>query len=151
MKELLDLFDCDYRRIYGTPDLLVAQSTGRFGFLPTVKNADCGAYHRRLGVVFGYPSTAIECFIQYEGTRTQPRDLVNASVFSATELAYTIFVSYMPEESTAGYERAIARGRATRTRLTTLAHKWDLPVLETVADAVYEAYVALYAGDAMTV
>jgi hypothetical protein len=151
LEELIDLFECVYRRAYGASGLIVARSTGRVGFLPTVQNTDSDAYHRRLGVVFGYPPDAIEHFIQHEGPRTQPRELVKAGVFTAAELAYTSFVFYLPEESQAGYERAIASGKATRTRLTTLAHEWDLPVLAKLADTVYEAHVALYAGEATSV
>jgi hypothetical protein len=143
-QDLLDRFDCVYRQPYGAAGVIVAGSTGRLEFLPTVKNTDSDAYHRRLGVLFGYPPDAIEAFIQDEEPPTQPHDLVADGLFEVEALAYTSFVFYKPADSAAAYEQTIAEGKMTRARLGMLADEWQLPALDEIADTIYEAYVAEY-------
>jgi hypothetical protein len=143
---LLDQLNLAYKRIQDLPGVIVAAAAGRLDLLPTVMNP-CDAYHRRLGVVFGYPSTAIEYFLQKDDVPTPSHEYVDQGRFAASEMAYSGFVFYTPEDSTAGYERAIAVGKATRARLSELAASWEIPALETLADGVYEEYRAECAGE----
>jgi hypothetical protein len=145
---LLDQLDLTYKQIQDLPGVVVATSSGRLALLPTVMTP-CNAYHRRLGVVFGYPPTAIEYFIQKESTPTTPRTYVEQDQFEAAEIAYTGFVFYTPEDSVAGYRRAVAAGKATRARLSELAATWEIPALETLATGVYEEYRAECSGEAI--
>ncbi|UPM42304.1 hypothetical protein [Halocatena salina] len=139
---LCELFELSYRRIgQGTGnDWFIAPTDGRLDLLPSSEKADRNrAWHRRLGVVLGYPPEAIDFFIDTDGTeRTRPRDLLKRGVFSPEELAYTRFVFYIHDDSINGYERAIETGRAVRARFTELAEMWHLPALAAIADDVFE-------------
>jgi hypothetical protein len=143
---LLDQLNLAYKRIRDLPGVIVAASSGRLELLPTVMNP-CDAYHRRLGVVLGYPSTAIEYFLQKDGVPTPAHEYVEHGLFEASEMAYTGFVFYTPEDSNAGYRRAITAGKATRAHLSELADSWEIPALETLADGIYEEYRAECSGE----
>lgn len=145
--ELFNVFDLASREIRDVPAWFVARSSGRLDLLPTVRNGDCDAYHRRLGVIFGYPPREIDSYITHEGERTRPDDFVEAGVFTPEEMAYAEFVFYMSDDSEEGYTRAIAAGKRTYERLTELADYWHLPDLQTIADSLYEYQVEKYSTD----
>lgn len=114
----------------------------------TARTSANAAWHRRLGVVFGYPSAAIDFFIASDReTRTQPNERVEAGEFSPEEMAYTEFVFYVHDDSLDGYTQAIETGKTVRARFSELATGWDLPVLDALADEVYQEAVAVYTGD----
>lgn len=140
--DLCDLFDLSYRRIgRGTGNSwFIAPTEGRLDFLPTSEKTNRNeAWHRRLGVVLGYPYEAIEFFIDTNGEkRTLPRDLVENGTFSPEELAYTQFVFYIHDDSIEGFERAIETGKARRARFAELAKEWDLPALDRITENVFE-------------
>lgn len=127
----------------------VAPVHGRLDLLPsTVRAPTDAAWHRRLGVVLGYPYEAIEFFIDTSGAkRTQPRDLVDNGTFTPEEMAYIQFVFYIHNDSSDGYEQAIEDGKVTRARFTELAKQWDLPVIESLAAAFYQLAVDVYSGE----
>ncbi len=148
-RELIDALELVAHQIEGMNGWFVAPAHGRLDLLPsTVRAPTDTAWHRRLGVVLGYPPEAIEFFIDTTGAkRTQPRELVERGVLSPDELAYTQFVFYIHDDSSDGYERAIETGRAVRARFTELAEKWELPILETIAEEQYQLAVAVYSGE----
>lgn len=136
---LLDRIEFPHRQVGGLPGWIVASSPGRLDLLPTVKNGVFSdAYHRRLGVVFGYPSEAIDYFIHKDGSESTKSDLVQSGEFDATEVAYTRFVCYDYPKTRAKYEHHIAIGREIRQRISQLARAWDLPVLDALADESYD-------------
>lgn len=138
---LCDLFGLSYRRIgHGTGSTwFVAPTGGRLDLLPSSElTARNRAWHRRLGVILGYPPDAVDYFIETDGEqRTRPLTLLERGVFSPEELAYTQFVFYVPKTSTTGYEQAIETGKAVRKQLSELAETWRLPELDEIATELY--------------
>ncbi|WP_248910048.1 hypothetical protein [Halocatena marina] len=90
----------------------------------------------------------IEWFI-----RTPPAERISLRThagngeFSPVELAYVDLVPYCHETSIAGYERAIAAGKQIRQRITVLANRWRLPILDALATDHYELSRKVYAGE----
>lgn len=134
--DLLDRIDYPYRQFTGLPGWIVSSSPGRLDLLPTTKTT-CDAYHRRLGVVFGYPRDAIEYFINKDKSQSTKIDLVQSGEFDATEVAYTKFVCYSYPKTPEKFEHHILVGRENRRQIGQLARTWDLPELDTLADNAY--------------
>lgn len=147
--ELMEELGLTTHQMEGMNGWFVAPVHGRLDLLPsTVRAPTDAAWHRRLGTVLGYPSEAIEFFIDTSGAkRTQPRDLVDNGTFTPEEMAYTQFVFYIHNDSSDGYEQAIEDGKVTRARFTELAKQWDLPVIESLAAAFYQLAVDVYSGE----
>lgn len=144
---LLDRIECLYRQVDGLSGWIVASSAGRLDLLPTVKTL-CDAYHRRLGVVFGYPADAIDYFINNDNSRSTKIDLVQSGTFDAEEAAYTKFICYSHPKTREKFEHHISIGRAIRQRISQLARVWGLPELDALADDVYnEEVTALKEGE----
>lgn len=140
--EFLDLLNLSARQIRGTSGWFVAPTlSGRLDLLPSseLHGRSNRAWHRRLGIILGYPDDVIEYFIESHSVAdwTEPEDLVAEGVFTPEELAYTRFVFYIHKDSIRGYERAIKTGRETRTLLGELARRWDLPVLDSIVEKHY--------------
>lgn len=148
-RAFLDTLGLAAHHLTGMSGWFVAPSRGRFGLLPsTARTRANAAWHRRLGIVFGYPSAAIEYFIHTDHEdRTQPKERLAAGEFGSEEMAYTEFVFYVHDDSLDGYTQAIETGKTVRARFTDLATRWDLPVLDALADEVYQEAVAVYTGD----
>jgi hypothetical protein len=142
--DLLDRLECPYRQIRGHSGWIVASSAGRarLDLLPTVKTGNFSdAYHRRLGVVFGYPAVAIKHFIQKDDPGVTNVDLVQSGAFEATEVAYTKFVCYDYPKTQAKYASHISLGKAIRQRISRLARVWDLSDIDDLADEAYSQEV----------
>lgn len=152
LQELCDVFNLSYRRIGSGvgSDWIVAPSPGRLDLLPSTNRTDRNAaWHRRLGIIFGYPPEAIDYFIESTGgDRTHPEDLVVSERFPPEEIAYTRFVFYRHDDSIEGYERAIKMGKTVRRRISDLADEWELPALDTIAEDAYEDGVRVFSNRA---
>ncbi len=129
---------CDTMNIvaYKRRDLgwwFVAPVYGRLDLLPSSNRTErSDEWMRRLGVIFGYPSSAIDYFLGAKGEWTEPRERVANGQFSSDEMVDAGFVVYRHDDSVEGYERAIETGRRIRDRLEGLAEEWDVPELATV-------------------
>lgn len=146
--ELIDWLDLTVHQMNQMPGWFVAPVHGRLDLLPSnglhePKNA---AWHRRLGVVLGYPTDAIEYFINRD-SQTGAHERVENDDFSPDEIAFADFVFYRHDDSINGYEQAIADGKAIRARFFELAHMWDVPVIESLAEAFYQRSVEIYRGE----
>lgn len=127
----------------------VAQSHARFDFLPSTASTPANdAWHRQLGVFFGYPPEAIEWFITVTvDDQITARDRVAAGDFSPEDIAYTDFVFYKNEHSIEGYERAIENDKRNRERISEWADEWDLPILDQLAEDHYQLSLSVYSGE----
>lgn len=117
----------------------VAPTYGRLDLLPSGNRCDRNeAWHKRLGVVLGYPPSAVEAFTEAFNAQEPPKDseeLVAEGHFTAEEIANAGFVSYRHEDSIERYEQAIEEGKRIRDRLEQLANEWNVPELsECVSD-----------------
>lgn len=143
---LLDLLDIAYRQVWAE-QWFIAAEPDRLALIPPERTTESDVYHRRLGRFFGYPPDAIEAFLPMEMRSSYPRDRVVDGLVTATEIAYTRFVPYVVDDSCGGYEREITAGKEIYERLWELAHDWELPILATLAETVYEDAVAVYSGN----
>lgn len=145
LDSLLDRIGFPYRKVEGIPGWIVSPTEWRLDLLPTAKNkfSQPDAYHRRLGVVFGYPPEAIDYFIQKDGSEPTKFDLVESGAFNADEVAYTRFVCYGYPKTQEKYEHHISTGIEIRRRINQLACEWDMPELDELADDVYNDEVAV--------
>lgn len=137
--DLLDQIGFPHRQVVGVPGWIVSSSSWRLDLLPTTKNTFRlpDAYHKRLGVVFGYPSEAIDYFIHKDGSEPTKFDLVESGTFNANEVAYTRFVCYGYPKTQEKFENYISSGIEIRRRINQLAREWDMPELDALADEVY--------------
>lgn len=149
LRSLCNTFGLSMKKIKEVRGWSVGRSRWRLDLLPT-RSIKTDAYHRRQGIVYGYPHDAIESFINTELNVTYC-DLVRADVFSAEEVAYTAFVSYSRYDSLEEYEKLIERGKRIRRRITELAEAWDLPLLDEYAEMLYDETVAAYRGEGYSV
>lgn len=147
--ELCDVLELSYRHVTDISGWFVAPAEGRLDLLPSTGRAPTNdAWHRRFGVVLGYPPDAIDFFIETSGDeRTRPRDLVDRGVFSPDELAFTQFIFYIHDDSIDGYEQAITEGKIVRERFEELAAAWGLPDLKKIAAGVHEESRRVFAGE----
>jgi hypothetical protein len=136
---LLDRIGLPYRQIDGIPGWIVSPTEWRLDLLPTVKHEfrQPAAYHKRLGVAFGYPSDAIEYFIQKDTSEPAKVDLVTAGKFDANEVAYTRFICYAYPKTAEKFEHYISIGIEIRQRINQLARSWNMPELDLLADDAY--------------
>lgn len=105
-------------------------------------------HNRQMGYFFGYPEADVEWFINTpQDERVSPRERVESGDFTPEEMAHTDFLSYVPEDSIEGYERAIANGKRARERLSDVADEADIPVIKEIAEAHYQSAVDVYAGE----
>lgn len=129
LRRLCDQFDLAVQKPREVSWWFVAPVDGRLDLLPSGNRcARNAAWHRRLGVVLGYPPPAVEAFLAREEW-TEPNELVRTGHFSPEEIAPAGFVSYRHDDSIEGYERAIRDGKRVRERLDHLAERWDVPEL----------------------
>lgn len=142
---LLDRIGFPYRQVDGVPGWIVAPTEWRLDLLPTSKNEfkQPDAYHKRLGVVFGYPQEAIDYFIHKDDSEPSKFDLVKSGEFNADEVAYTRFVSYGYPKTQEKYKHHISTGKDIRRRINQLSHEWNMPELDALADDVYNEEMAV--------
>lgn len=143
---IFERMDLAVRQIDGIDGWHVARSAWRLDLLPTT-NSLSDAYHRRCGVVYGYPPSAIEHFINFPEVKVTHCDLARADIFPAEEIAYTIFVPYTHEKTEGKYEELITKGKSIRNRISQLSDVWELPELDAHAEAVYQDVAAVYSGE----
>ncbi len=149
-REFIRLFErlgCTTRRFSALHGWIVGHARGRFDLLPTTWNvAHNAGWHRRLGVLFGYPACDIRRFLD-DREWIRPRARVESGTFTPAEVANTAFLCHRFEDSIDGYRRAIAWGRRLHTRYQQLAQSWELPILAAIADRQYEIAEAVYSGE----
>lgn len=148
LAEIIDRIDLPARQGDGS-GWIVARTSWRLDLLPTTESRN-NAYHKRCGVVYGYPQEAIEHFINFKEVNVTRCDLARAGVFPADEIAFTVFVPYAHRGSIEKYEEMIEKGKAIRRRITELSRAWDLPELDEHAEEVYQDVAKVYAGDGGT-
>lgn len=129
---LINRLGLSYREVTGISGYIAGRSSWWLDLLPTTKIFS-DAYHKRLGVVFGYPRYAVENFINGDSPPSRT-DLVSEGEFEATEIAYSRFVFYACSDD---YEKHIAIGKRNRTRIHELATEWNIPELDSLADDAY--------------
>lgn len=136
---LLDRIGYPYRQVEGIPGWIVSPTGWRLELLPSVKNEFRlpDAYHKRLGVVFGYPSDAIEYFIHKDGSESSKYDVVTSDEFNTKEAAYTRFVCHDHPQTKERYDHYISTGKQIRQRISQLAREWNIPELDALADDAY--------------
>lgn len=145
--DFVDVLDLEAHTLREGQGWYVAPTHARFDLLPSsVRAPTTAAWHRRLGTVFGYPSTAITHFIETD-SRVDSRTRVENNDFTPEEIAYAELVFYRHDDSIAGYERAIENGKTIRARFTELADRWELPTLDQMAEEYYQLAIAVYAGE----
>lgn len=138
------------RKIDGDNGWNVARTAWRLDLLPTT-NSLSDAYHRRLGVVYGYPEDAIEYFINNPDVTVTYCDLARSGIFSAEDIAYaSIFVPYTHEKSIPMCERLIERGKMIRKRISELSDTWNIPELDQHAEDVHQDVASVYSGNGGT-
>lgn len=137
------------KQLYKSNVWYSARTYFRLSLLPSSGSTKAGTnFQRRMGVFFGYPEPDVEWFIRTPPTeRISPRARAENGEFSPVELAYVDLVPYCHETSIAGYERAIAVGKQIRQRITVLANRWRLPILDALATDHYELSRKVYAGE----
>lgn len=124
-------------------DVYVSQSYSRLDLLPTVKVIN-SAFHKRLGVVLGYPSDAIERFIK-DSVSVTWMDLIRADIFTPETVAFTVFVPFsLYEQSMKTYNEAIDCGKKIKQRIHEYANAWEMKELHEYVDAVYDDAVNSY-------
>lgn len=120
----------------------VAPTEGRLDMLPSGNRCRRNeAWHRRLGVVLGYPPSVVEPFIDHLGGQeewTKAKELVREGQFSPDEIANAAFVTYRHDDSIEGYEQAIHDGKRVRDRLEQLAMDWKVSELSTYVSDHFE-------------
>lgn len=146
LHSLCDVLGLAMRQIKGARGWVVGRSSWRLDCLPTVMEPT-DAFHRRCGFVYGYPSDAIEEFIETDIDVTNC-DLVRAGIFSDEEIAYLTFVPYARRKSLEQFEQRIEMGKQIRRRIGRFADAWELPVLDEYATLLHNDVVDSYRGDA---
>lgn len=135
--DLLDRINCPYRTFTGLSGWVVSSTSGRLDLLPTSKTL-CDAYHRRLGVVFGYPRDAVDHFINKDSSHPTTFDIAQSDAYDAKEVAYTKFVCYAhPKTPPETFEYYLSVGRENRQRIAQLAQVWNMPELDELANEIY--------------
>lgn len=147
LRSLCDVLDLEMRKIKGVRSWTVGRSQWRLDLLPTVVRIT-DAYHRRCGFVYGFPTDAIEEFIETDNDVTN-YDLVRAGIFSVEEIAYMSFVAYTRRKSLAGFRQQIELGKQIRRRVGRFADVWEMPILDEYASLVYEDVIKAYRGDSI--
>lgn len=142
---ICDTLDLHARKIKGIRSWTVGHSSRWLDLLPTVKSST-DAFHRRCGIVYGYPSDAIENFTETTAKITT-YDLIRADIFTKEEITYMTFVPYIYHNSLEWYEWLIERGKEIKTRIGQIATVWDLPLLDEYAQLLYSDNVEIYNGD----
>lgn len=137
------------RRTSTDPALMVSPSSLWFDLLPTVE-MDTNRCTRRFGLFFGYPFDDINFFLRAEGAILPAQKYVEQGVFSAEEVAYTVFAFYRPEDSETGYKRAISIGKRHYDQVHRLSRKWGLPGLVEIADRLHSDFTARYSDDVVS-
>ena len=138
LRRLCDQLDLAVQKPQEVSWWFVAPVDGRLDLLPSGNRCDRNeAWHRRLGVVLGYPPSAVESFIR-EGTAprewTEANELVRDGHFAPEEIADAGVIPYRYDDSLAGYEQAIRDGKRVRERLNHLAERWEVPELADCVD-----------------
>lgn len=146
LRGLCDPFDLHMRNIKEARGWAIGRSSWRLDLLPT-QFSETDAYHRRCGFVYGYPTDAIEDFIETT-TKITNCDLVRAGIFSAEEVAYLIFVSHTYHNSLERYEQRIELGKRIRRRIGQLADVWGMPILDDYATLLHDDVAEAYRGNA---
>lgn len=144
--ELCSTLELETRKIKEARGCCISRSDLWLDMLPTVQSST-DAFHRRCGVVYGYPQEAIEDFIETT-TEVATCDLVRAGIFNAEEIAYLVFVSFSHNNSLEQYEKQIERGKEIRHRMEELAEAWKLPVLDEYVSLLHSDVVDAYRGNA---
>lgn len=126
-----------------------ARTRFRLELLPSPGGSNVkAARQRRLGAFFGYPEPDVEWFIETPThERAGPRERVKTGAFTPAEVAHVDLLPYVHETSIDGYERAIAAGTQIRQRIDALAERWELPVLNEMAEDHYDLSRRVYAGE----
>lgn len=123
LRRLCDTFGLSYRQYSSW--WFVARTTARLDLLPTDgrgrRTAQCA---RRFGVILGYPPSAVNAFVDSEGTLPDPMEHLREQ-HTTDAIADVSFLSYRMDDP----EKALDRGRRVRTRLEHLAETWDVPEL----------------------
>lgn len=128
-------------------DKYIARSDGWLDRLPSETLSD-DDHTRLMGEFYGYPETDIVWFIDTSADdRITPRERVENGDFTPEEIAYVDFLSYVPEDSIDGYQRAIENGKRVRDLLSDVADEWDIPAIEEIAEDHYQSSVNVYAGE----
>jgi hypothetical protein len=141
LRRLCDQFDLALHKPREVSWWFVAPVDGRLDLLPSGNRCPRNeAWHRRLGVVLGYPPSAVEAFIRRLTTHrewTEPNELVHEGHFTPEEIAYAGVVPYRYDDSITGYEQAIRDGKRVRECLDHHAERWAVPEL---ADCVTDRW-----------
>lgn len=133
-----------YRTLVDHFDVYISSSSKRLDLLPTVKVMN-DAFHRRLGVVLGYPPDAVERFIKTSISVTW-LDLIRADIFTPKTVAYTVFVPFsIYDKSLPKYNEAINHGKQIKQRIHECAHEWEMTELDEYAEILYADAIDSYA------
>lgn len=134
-RELCASLDLALETRLGTPLWVVAPVRGRLDLLPTSnRSRRSPEWERRLGVVFGYPPSAVDSFVNRDGDWMEARKRVRDGQFTVDEMVDVGLLGYRCENTQQGYEKAIQDGRRVRRRLEQLAEEWDLPEIKTLVE-----------------
>lgn len=126
----------------GTNFVFVAASRERLDLVPTNgRRKRSRGWAKRLGVILGYPPSAVQTFMNQDQPWTEPADHVRDGHFTPEEIADVGFVPYRMDDSVQCYERAIRRGQRARARYEKLAEEWDLPQLAECVEQQREKFV----------
>lgn len=143
--ELAEQMGLYHRTIGEYFDVYVSFSSRRLDLLPTVKVMN-DAFHKRLGVVLGYPPSAVDRFLE-ESVSVTWMDMVRAEIFDPEDVAFTVFVPYAYHGSLSKYRELIDVGKDIKQRMHHRARMWDMDNLNEYVDDVYDDAIASYAGD----
>lgn len=146
LHRLCDILGLEMRKIKGGRGWVIGRSQWRLDCLPTVLDPS-DAYHRRCGFVYGFPTDAIEAFIE-SSTSIPNCDLVRGGVFPVEDVAYLTFVPYIRRNTLQQVEEQIEQGKQIRRRIGGISDVWDLPELDDYATLHYEDVAAAYQGNA---
>lgn len=125
-----------------------ARSRDNFDLLPTVDVETKDDHQRQMARFFGYPDEDAEWFIDTPPTeRVGPRERAENGDFAPSEIAHVDFLPYTHDTSIGGYRRAIETGKRIRQRMTVIANRWDVHVIDSMAEEHYEVSRSVYAGE----